>query len=80
MTITTLLFASYSDALGADAVRLELEPGATISDAVEVLRARPGGSSIPARPLVAVNLLYAEHTRVLEDGDELALIPPVAGG
>jgi len=29
---------------------------------------------------IAVNSDYAEETRVLEDSDEIALIPPVSGG
>jgi molybdopterin converting factor small subunit len=31
-------------------------------------------------PLVAVNEQYASRTRELQSGDEIALIPPVAGG
>ncbi len=30
--------------------------------------------------LVAVNQEYAESDRILAEGDELALIPPVSGG
>ena len=35
---------------------------------------------MPSAPLVAVNEEYARYDRVLVPGDELALIPPVAGG
>lgn len=80
MTITTLLFASYADAFGSDAVELDLAPGSTIADAVTELRARPGGAMLPSSPLVALNLVYADGSSVLQDGDELAIIPPVAGG
>ena len=34
----------------------------------------------PSRLVVAVNLEYREHDHVLNDGDEVALIPPVSGG
>jgi molybdopterin converting factor small subunit len=80
MTVKALLFASYADALGSQSVDLALRPGATIADAVAALRSLPGGTALPASPLVAVNLAYADVTRVLEPGDEVALIPPVAGG
>ena len=30
--------------------------------------------------LVAVNYDYADHTEILQEGDEIALIPPVSGG
>lgn len=80
MTVTALLFASYADALGSDSIELALQRGATIADAVASLRSLPGGSALPSSPLVAVNLAYADPARVLEHGDEVALIPPVAGG
>lgn len=80
MTVTALLFASYADALGKDAIELALRPGATVADAVESLRALPGGSVLPAKPLVALNLAWADQGARLNPGDELALIPPVAGG
>ena len=80
MTVTTLLFASYADALGLERVDLSLAPGATVADAVAALRALPGGERLPQRPRVAVNLSFAELDRELRSGDEVALIPPVAGG
>jgi molybdopterin converting factor small subunit len=80
MTVTALLFASYADALGADAIALDLGAGATIADAIATLRSKPGGDVLPISPLVALNLVYADGSRHLADGDELAVIPPVAGG
>jgi molybdopterin converting factor small subunit len=80
MTITALLFASYADVLGRDRLELALEPGATVSDALRRIRALPGGDRLPPAPLVAVNLGYARADQVLQPGDELAVIPPVAGG
>ncbi len=80
MTVTALLFASYADALGTATVELALNSGATIADAIGALRALPGGSVFPSSPLVAVNLAYADTAQVLQAGDELAVIPPVAGG
>jgi len=80
MTVTALLFASYADALGSDRLDLALEPGATVADALAELRNLPGGERLPPSPLVAVNLAYAATGRRLSPGDELAIIPPVAGG
>jgi molybdopterin converting factor small subunit len=80
MTITALLFASYAEALGAPKVELELTAGATVRDALTQLRRLPGGDTLPAAPLVAINLAYAKGDAVLAAGDELAVIPPVAGG
>jgi molybdopterin converting factor small subunit len=80
MTVTALLFASYADLLGTSSVSLTLPAGATVHDAVERLRELPGGDSLPSSPLVAVNLNFARPDATLTSGDELALIPPVAGG
>jgi molybdopterin synthase sulfur carrier subunit len=80
MTVTALLFASYAEALGSDRVELALENHATVRDVVEHLRALPGGGALPPLPLVAVNLTYAAADQRVESGDEVAIIPPVAGG
>jgi molybdopterin synthase catalytic subunit len=58
----------------------EVPPGGTVSDLVEVLRRSQGLDWIPERVVVAVNQSYAEADTALSDGDEVALIPPVAGG
>ena len=81
MRIRTLLFASYRDIAGADAVELEVDDDATVSDLVGALRAQGGAwASLPAHAAVAVNHRYAEHDVRLQETDEVALIPPVAGG
>lgn len=80
MTVTVLLFASYADALGTRSMTLDIGPDATVSDIVGRVRALPGADRLPSRPLVAVNEVYAKADRVLKSGDEIAIIPPVAGG
>ena len=79
MTVTVLLFASYADAVGTASLELSLPLGATVSDLVASVRER-GGRALPPRPLVAVNREYANYDQILGVGDEVALIPPVAGG
>jgi molybdopterin converting factor subunit 1 len=80
MTVTALLFASYAEALGADRLEISIAGNATVREVIDRLRAMPGGSSLPASPLVAVNLTYAGADQRVESGDEVAIIPPVAGG
>ena len=80
MRVRVLLFAQYRDDVGAGELVFDLPAGATASDAVAELRAQSAGSLIPERPVVAVNMNYASLHDVLSDGDELALLPPVAGG
>ena len=80
MTVTVLLFASYADALGSSSVDVELESGATVSDLLGRIAHLRGADRLPPRPLVAVNRAYASSGHQLQAGDEIALIPPVAGG
>jgi molybdopterin converting factor subunit 1 len=80
MTVTVLLFASYADAVGRTSMELELRSGATVHDVIEHVRGIGSDTPLPPAPMVAVNEAYASRDRALRDGDEVALIPPVAGG
>jgi sulfur-carrier protein len=80
MTITVLLFASYADAVGQSEIELDIKPGATVRDVVDHIRALGDAARLPSAPMVAVNEQYASRDRELREGDEVALIPPVAGG
>ncbi|HEV2018604.1 MAG TPA: MoaD/ThiS family protein [Gemmatimonadaceae bacterium] len=79
-TVTVQLFASYADVLGAPAVELPLTPGTTVQDLLYRIRSLPGASSLPPAPRVAVNRSFATSDQLIEASDEIALIPPVAGG
>jgi molybdopterin converting factor small subunit len=80
LTVRVLLFASYAETLGFEAVELALDSPATVDDAVERLRSLPGGEHLPLRPLCALNLAQAAGDVPLSAGDELAILPPLAGG
>ena len=80
MTVTVLLFATYADLFGAASVQVSLPPGATVRDLIRRLTTVAGGERLPPTPLVAVNQRYARSDHPLEAGDEVAVIPPVAGG
>jgi molybdopterin converting factor subunit 1 len=81
MQIRLLFFALYRDLAGTEELALELPAGATAGDAIARLRAGGGSlARIPAEPVVAVNREYAGLDAALQEGDELALLPPVAGG
>jgi molybdopterin converting factor subunit 1 len=80
MTITVLLFASYADAFGRSRLDVTAPAGTTVADLVARVRSDGGAAQLPPRPAVAVNCEYAAYDRVLSADDEVALIPPVAGG
>jgi molybdopterin converting factor small subunit len=69
------------DVAGTDERELELGEGTTASDVWESLRRSYAKlAAYTQAPMVAINESYAAPDAVLCDGDELAFIPPVAGG
>jgi molybdopterin converting factor subunit 1 len=81
VSVQALFFAAYRDLLGTRALSVDLPEGATVADLVATLRSRGGPfSTLPLEPAVAVNRAYAFPSETLQPGDEVAFIPPVAGG
>ena len=81
MNVTVLFFAAHRDLVGASDASIDLPDGATVSTLLATLRAQGGDwERLPESASVAVNRKYADGETVLQDGDEVALIPPVAGG
>jgi molybdopterin converting factor small subunit len=79
MTVRVLLFASWADAFGAPSVELDLADGATAADVLTALARRLPHATLP-RPSIAINRSIAPRGALVRSGDELAIIPPVAGG
>lgn len=80
MLITVRFFGSYADSIGLVRTQVALDPGSRVSDALASVSRLPGAHVLPTNPRVAVNQVFAAADTILEAGDELALIPPVAGG
>ncbi|CAN5737049.1 molybdenum cofactor biosynthesis protein MoaE [soil metagenome] len=81
MKITVRLFAMLRQQAGWQERELDLQPGARVDDAWRALvDSVPGLASSRESVRFAVNREYADVDAPLHDGDELALIPPVAGG
>ncbi len=79
MKITVRCFAAVRELLGVESLEVELADGTT----VEALKIHLAGQATELRDLpvaYAVNQDYAEASRVLVDGDEVAFIPPISGG
>ena len=81
MRIRVRYFATQRELLGRREELLELPGRATVGEAWQRLIARDARLAA-ASPSVrfARNREYADVSEVLADGDELAIIPPVAGG
>ncbi|MGD2121915.1 MAG: MoaD/ThiS family protein [Gemmatimonadota bacterium] len=81
MQIRTLFFASYRDLLGTGEIVLSLPEGTDVAGLILEIRGRGAPfNRLPPSPVAAVNEEYAPEDRLLEDGDVVAFIPPVAGG
>ncbi|HUF50314.1 MAG TPA: MoaD/ThiS family protein [Longimicrobiales bacterium] len=81
MRIRLLLFALYRDLTGVDELVVDVAEGADAASALAALRARDARfAPLPERPVIAVNREYTLLDTILHEGDELALLPPVAGG
>jgi len=81
MKVRLLYFAVLRDIAGTDTQELALPDGTTAAQVWERLRgtfAKLADYTQP--PMIAINETYADPGAVLRDGDELAFIPPVAGG
>ncbi|MFK7898344.1 MAG: molybdenum cofactor biosynthesis protein MoaE [Myxococcota bacterium] len=81
MKITLKLFGSLRAEAGESTLIVELEPGATVADVrVWLAKRAPLVDELGDRLAASVNLEIAESDALLSDGDEVAFLPPVAGG
>ena len=82
MVVSVRLFAMLREAARRDELDVELADGATAGDLVDAVarEADLGAVVRPGRVVVAVNREYVRAGHPLQDGDEVALIPPVSGG
>jgi len=80
-TVRVRLFARYAELVGQAEAAVSVTLPATVGDVVRRLRDEvPAAGALPERPLVAVNLRQVKLDAPVEDGDEVALLPPIAGG
>ncbi len=76
-----LLFGSFRERVGKGQITVKLPDGATAADVFHIVCQSLQDAEAWRRVMrVAVNCRYVPHDTKLADGDEIALIPPVAGG
>jgi len=81
MRVRLLHFASFRDAIGRQEEVRELAQGTRVQDLWDALgREVALFAHFPSTPPAAVNREYVGSDTVLRDGDEVAFLPPVAGG
>jgi len=81
MQVTVKLFGSLREATGSKELAVRLPGGARLGELTALLaREHPAFALMAARLRAAVNHELAEDDCVLGEGDEVAYLPPVAGG
>jgi molybdopterin converting factor subunit 1 len=81
MFVTIRLFARLREIAGASELERTLPDGATAGAAWNALVGEfPALKDYGAAVSCAVNEEYTKLTATLEDGDEVAFLPPVSGG
>src|SRR2546430_8792381 len=80
MKVRVVLFAKPRELVGEPNIDLALPAGATAADAWSQLSTQYDLGPLPRSFRCAVNSEYAGWDDPLNEGDELAVIPPVSGG
>ncbi|MCM3127324.1 molybdopterin converting factor subunit 1 [Paenibacillus provencensis] len=81
MKLSVLLFAGVAERIGQSNIELNIDHAATVNELKEYLaEAYPEASTLIRSSLIAINMDYAPGHVVINEGDEVALIPPVSGG
>ncbi|MEP6715429.1 MAG: molybdenum cofactor biosynthesis protein MoaE [Terriglobia bacterium] len=81
MQITVLFFGVLKDICGRAEDRLELPPGARLETVFSHYAASyPALTAMAGSIVMARNHEFAAPATLIEEGDEIALLPPVSGG
>jgi MoaE-MoaD fusion protein len=82
MRVQILPFGVLKEALSS--TLLDLPEQATVGDLLallsEELRDHPSATGLLTRSAISVNAEYAQRGQILEEGDQIGLLPPVSGG
>jgi len=81
MRVNVLYLGMLREMAGRDSEAVELTEGASVGELFAAAQQRiPQLAGFQRAVAIAVNYEYSSSDRVLHDGDEVALIPPVSGG
>ncbi len=81
ITIKVKLFAIYQEAFEASELDLVLSKQTTVGNVLEsLIEQKPFLAKWQEVTRFGVNLQFVQPDTLLQDGDEIVLIPPVSGG
>ncbi|HEY9619666.1 MAG TPA: MoaD/ThiS family protein [Crinalium sp.] len=79
--ITVKLFAAYQEAYGSPELSLEFPLGTVVETVCDrLIQEHPDLQQWRDVTRFGINLQFVQPNTVLQDGDEVVLIPPVSGG
>ena len=74
-------FAGAHEIAAVESEPLDVKEGASVKElAEEIVRLHPGLKRLRSSVRFSVNMEVAGEGRTLRDGDEVGVLPPVAGG
>jgi len=84
MTVTVRFFAALREQIGTDAIGIELD-GRTDSDRLLSMLRQKLGDELAVQLVapdvrVALNKEFVDYPWSVDDGDEVAFMPPITGG
>lgn len=81
ITLSMLYFAMFREQIGKGEEQLSVPDDTVVGKIFDLVTTNyPALAGMRNSTLVMVNQEYAEPDQLLQDGDEVALIPPVSGG
>ncbi len=81
INITVKLFAAYQEVYGTSELKISFSKPTTVGDTLDyLLQEKPELEKFRNVTRFGVNLQFVAADTVINDGDEIVLIPPVSGG
>ncbi|HEY9694229.1 MAG TPA: MoaD/ThiS family protein [Oculatellaceae cyanobacterium] len=81
ITVTVKLFAAYQEAYGVSELILKFPPNTPVVTVLDqLINEHPELEKWRNLTRCGVNLQFVEPDTILQQGDEVVLIPPVSGG
>jgi molybdopterin synthase sulfur carrier subunit len=81
IAITVKLFAAYQEAYGVPELKLEFPNQTPVKAVLDwLLKEHPELEQWRKVTRFGINLQFVQPDTLLQDGDEVVLIPPVSGG
>ena len=79
--VSVRFFARYAELAGCSWSAVNLDTPATVAAVINRVReVFPGTQAMPPRPLAALNQRHVKLDATVNEGDEVALLPPLSGG